>query len=120
MPFADCSEHIQNFAGVIDKNKLMAIGALQYEGSVALLRSIAVRPHSRGRGLASTITHHFIEQARSRDVRHLYILTETAETYFSRFGFYPITRDAAPAAIQATQQFESLCPASAQLMRLDL
>ena len=120
LPFSDCKEHIQNFSGVIESNKLIAIGALQYEDSVALLRSIAVHPDSQGQGLASAITHHLIEQARCREVRLLYILTETAETYFSRFGFYPIPREAAPARIQTTQQFESLCPSSAQLMRLDL
>ena len=119
LPFSDCSEHIQNFVGVIKSDNLIAIGAVQYEDSVALLRSIAVHPDSRGQGLASAITHHLIEQARSREVRQLYILTETAETYFSQFGFYSIPRQAAPVRIQATRQFESLCPSSAQLMCLD-
>jgi len=120
LPFADCGEHIQNFSGVIESNKLIAVGALQYEDSVALLRSIAVHPDSRGQGLASAMTRHLIEQARSREVRQLYILTETAETYFSQFGFYSIPRQAAPVRIQATRQFESLCPSSARLMRLNL
>jgi len=120
LPFSDCSEHIQNFVGVIKSENLIAIGALQYVDSVALLRSIAVHPDSRGQGLASAITHHLIDQARSREVRQLYILTETAESYFSQFGFYSIPRKSAPVRIQATRQFESLCPSSAQLMRLDL
>jgi len=120
LPFTDCGEHIQNFSGVIKSDNLIAIGALQYEDSVALLRSIAVHPDYRGQGLASEMTRHLIEQARSREVRQLYILTETAESYFSRFGFYPISRQVAPASIQATQQFESLCPSNAQAMRLDL
>ena len=119
LPFSDCSEHIQNFVGVIKSDNLIAIGAVQYEDSVALLRSIAVHPDSRGQGLASAITHHLIEQAQSREMRQLYILTETAETYFSQFGFYSIPRQAAPVRIQATRQFESLCPSSAQLMCLD-
>ena len=120
LPFSDCGEHIQNFVGVIKSDNLIAIGALQYEDSVVLLRSIAVHPDYRGQGLASAMTCHLIEQARSREVRQLYILTETAESYFSRFGFYPISRQVVPASIQATQQFESLCPSNAQAMRLDL
>ncbi len=120
LPFSDCGEHIQNFVGVIKGDNLIAIGALQYEDSVALLRSIAVHPDSRGQDLASAMTRHLIEQARSREVLQLYILTETAGSYFSRFGFYSIPRQAAPVRIQATRQFESLCPSSAQLMRLDL
>jgi amino-acid N-acetyltransferase len=120
LPFEDCRLHLQHFAGIIFGDKLIAIGALQYEDSVALLRSIAVHPESRGQGLAGLMTHYLMEQARTRKVQRLYILTETATAYFSRFGFYPISREAAPAAIRATQQFKSLCPTSAQLMRLDL
>ena len=120
LPFKDCKLQVDNFVGIIVAGNLIATGALQYEGSVALLRSIAVHPNSRGRGLAGTMTRYLLEQARAREVKQLYILTETAETYFSRFAFYPIPREAAPASIQATQQFESLCPASAQAMRLDL
>ena len=120
LPFEDCQLQVDNFAGIIVAGKLIATGALQYEGSVALLRSIAVHPNSRGRGLAGTMTRYLLEQARAREVKQLYILTETAETYFGRFEFYPILREAAPASIRATQQFQSLCPASAQAMRLDL
>ena len=120
LPFEDCRLHVDNFAGIILDGKLIATGALQYEGSVALLRSIAVHPDSRGRGLAGMMTRHLLEQARARRVKQLYILTETAETYFTRFEFYSIRRQTVPVSIQATQQFESLCPASAQAMRLDL
>jgi amino-acid N-acetyltransferase len=120
LPFEDCRLHLDNFVGIILDGKLIATGALQYEGSVALLRSIAVHPDSRGRGLAGMMTRHLLEQARASRVKQLYILTETAETYFTRFEFYSIRRQTVPVSIQATQQFESLCPASAQAMRLDL
>jgi amino-acid N-acetyltransferase len=120
LPYEDCREHIQNFFGIIESSKVIAIGALQYGASTALLRSIAVHPEFRRKGLASAITLHLVEQARSREVQQLYILTETAEAFFSRFGFYPIPREAAPVCIQAMQQFAFLCPASAQLMYLDL
>jgi len=120
LPFEDCQLQVDNFAGILVAGKLVATGALQYEGSVALLRSIAVHPNSRGRGLAGTMIRYLLEQARTRGVKQLYILTETAESYFARYEFYPILRESAPASIQATRQFQSLCPASARAMRLDL
>ena len=120
LPFEDCNEHLENFSGIISGRQLVAIGALQIKGSVALLRSIAVLPENRGQGLATLMTQHLLGMARSKHVRELYLLTETAELYFARFGFSLVERDSVPDAIKTTQQFETLCPDSAQVMRLYL
>jgi len=115
LPYQDCNEHLDKFFGISSGDKLVVIGALQINGATALLRSIAVPPENRGLGLAAALG-----VARSNGVSELYLLTETAEGYFTRFGFYPIERDRVPAEIKSTRQFESLCPSSAQIMRLDL
>ena len=120
LPFEDCAEHLENFTGIIIGDKLVAIGALQITGSTALLRSIVVDSKNRGAGLAAEMTRHLLDTARDRSVRRLYLLTETAQAYFTRFGFYAVERDTLPQGIQNTRQFQSLCPASAQAMRLDL
>jgi amino-acid N-acetyltransferase len=120
LPFGDCNKHLENFFGIISGERLIAIGALQIKGSVALLRSIAVPRENRGRGLAALMTQHLLGMARSKHVRELYLLTETAELYFAKFGFCLVKRDTVPDAIKATHQFETLCPASAQAMRLYL
>jgi amino-acid N-acetyltransferase len=120
LPYEDCNQHLDKFFGITSGDKLVAIGALQIKGTTALLRSIAVLPENRGLGLAAAMTRHLLGVARSNEVSELYLLTETAEGYFTRFGFHPVERDTVPTEIKSTQQFESLCPSSAQLMRLDL
>ncbi len=120
LPYEDCDEHLNNFFGIINGDRLIAVGALQYKGSVALLRSIAVSPEHRGQGLAATITQYLLEVARSSHVRELYLLTETAQRYFLKFGFCCVQREAVPDYIKTTRQFETLCPSSAQAMRLYL
>ena len=120
LPYEDCSEHLNTFNGITRDGNLVAIGALQINGPVALLRSIAVHPENRNQGLAAIITQYLLELARLDGVRELYLLTETAENYFTRFGFCPVGRENLPAGIKLTRQFESLCPASAQAMRLKL
>ncbi|MCH8104905.1 MAG: GNAT family N-acetyltransferase [Proteobacteria bacterium] len=120
LPFEDCAEHLENFIGIIRGDKLIAIGALQIEGSTALLRSIVVYSEMRGAGLAVEITRYLLNIARNQGVRELYLLTETAESYFTRFGFCAVDRGTVPVEIQSTRQFGSLCPSSAQTMRLDL
>lgn len=120
LPFLDCGEHIHNFYGITSGDKLVAIGAVEIKRPVALLRSIAVPAENRGQGLAVAMTHHLLDVARSNGVRELYLLTETAEHYFTRFGFCPVARDAVPVEIKSTRQFESLCPSTALAMRLEL
>jgi len=55
-----------------------------------------------------------IVQASAQDV---YLLTETAESFFVRLGFEPISREEAPADIRASEEFRCLCPESAAFMR---
>ncbi len=120
LPFEDCAEHIDEFVGHRDGGSLCAIGGMQHMGPIGLLRSIAVRPDKRGRGLARDITHELLERARVSGVKEVYLLTESAGQYFRDYGFYTVDRNKLPSAIKSTRQFESLCPSSAQAMRLDL
>ena len=120
LPFEDCNEQLENFFGIIDNNKLAVTGAVQIQGPYALLRSIAVLPEKRGLGLAAAMTQYLLALARSKQVHEIYLLTETAENYFSRFGFFAVDRKSLPGYIRSTRQFDSLCPSDARAMRLDL
>jgi N-acetylglutamate synthase-like GNAT family acetyltransferase len=120
LPTADCREQLQNFTGIIEGDKLIVVGAVQYHAPVALLRSIAVHPEFRGRGLAAIMTNYLLEKLKSHNVNEIYLLTETAVSYFERFGFSVIERQAVADYIKTTRQFEFLCPTTAQAMRLDL
>lgn len=98
----------------------VAAGAVEPCGEAGLLRSVVVHPDARGRGLGRMVTDALIEQAISRRVTALYLLTETAESFFSRIGFEPIERESAPQSIRMSDEFRTLCPDSAVLMRLEL
>lgn len=120
LPFADCHELLEHFIGIFDDQRLLAIGATQPQARTALLRSIAVDPESRGQGLAQRMTRYLLESLRAQKVSEVYLLTETAETFFTRFGFQSIDRNSVPEFIKATRQFPFLCPSGARAMRLVL
>lgn len=120
LPFSDCREHLQNFIGIFDDQRLLAIGATQYQAPTALLRSIAVHPEFRDQGLAQKMTRYLLESLRVRKATEVYLLTESAESYFKRFGFQSVDRDSVPESIKVTRQFAFLCPATAGAMRLKL
>ena len=61
-----------------------------------------------------------IDQAQTSGLRALYLLTETAEGFFPRFGFTREPRENAPAAIQASTEYCSVCGPAAVAMVLRL
>ncbi len=47
----------------------------------------------------------------------VFLLTETAEPFFVRFGFERVSREEAPPQLRASEEFRCLCPESAAFMR---
>ncbi len=89
---------------------LVGVAGRQAAGAFGLLRSVAVAPEWRGRGLAAQLVQEVEADAAARGVRQLYLLTTTAEAYFSQRGYSRVERASAPAEIQATGEFAHLCP----------
>jgi len=54
--------------------------------------------------------------AQSRGAEEVYLLTSTAERFFERLGYACVPREAAPVAIQRTQEFSTLCPSDSAFM----
>lgn len=96
-----------------------AVG-LQIFGRYALLRSLVVADDQRGHGLGGELVERIESLARERGVEQLFLLTTTAETFFTRRGYTSADRLAASEAIRNTQEFSSLCPASSAFMHKDL
>jgi len=120
LPSDGCQQHIENFIVAECDNQLAGVGGLELYKEVSLLRSVAVAHKHRGQSLGNTLFLKLKATALHNDVRELYLLTETAENYFAALGFDSVARYAVPAAIQNTEQFSSLCPDSATVMRLKI
>ena len=90
--------------------------AIELYGAAALLRSVAVDASRRGQGLGQRLTAATLELASQRGARTVYLLTESAQDFFPRFGFRPIPRSEVEPAVQRSVEFTSACPASAQAM----
>jgi amino-acid N-acetyltransferase len=92
-----------------------AIGLEHYENS-ALVRSAVVDSAWRGRGVGHALVDAATDAARARGASALYLLTTTAEGFFSSLGFRTITRNEVPDAVKQSVEFVSACPASATVM----
>jgi amino-acid N-acetyltransferase len=117
LPTDDLDDASIALVGAFDGGALVGVIGLQSCGDAGLLRSLAVDPAHRDHGVARALCDRVSEVARAREMRELWLLTTTAEAYFTRLGFMLVEREAAPAQVRATTQFASLCPATARVMR---
>ncbi|WP_194115715.1 arsenic resistance N-acetyltransferase ArsN2 [Chitinilyticum piscinae] len=113
---ADLDEAALTLWALQEQGQVIAAAGLEALADVQLLRSLVVGDHWRGRGFAVMLLAVLEEQARQRGARELWLLTSSAEGYFRRHGYRPVLRDRVPAALAASRQFASLCPASAVCM----
>lgn len=120
LPLDGLEAHLATTIVARDAERVLGCAALEPYGTDALLRSVAVLPSHRGRGLGEALTAAAIAYARRQGVRAIYLLTETAAGFFPRFGFEETSRDAVPPAVRASVEFTTACPASATAMRLQL
>ena len=98
-------------------SRIVGTVGLEPAGDDALLRSLAVAESFRRKGLGTQLAESIEKYARDHDVKHLYLLTRTAESFFSSVGFKPFDRAKAPPGIQDTEEFRTLCPDTAVCMR---
>ena len=108
------------FVVATDGGACVGVVGLEIRGSNALLRSLAVEPRHRSRGLGAGLVDAIETEARARGVTALYLLTTTATAFFERAGYAAHDRATVPPAITATNEFSSLCPDTADCLWRDL
>ena len=116
LPLAGVTEALPGFVVAEADGKIVGTAALEVCCNNALLRSVAVAPEWRSRGLGRALVTRVIADAEARGLRALYLLTTTAEHYFPSFGFRQVAREEVPADVRQTEEFTGACPASAVVM----
>lgn len=120
LPADDVDGFLGTFVVAEDFGNRVGVAGLEPHGRVALLRSMVVTPDHRRAGVGRVLWQAMEALACRLNMVELYLLTETAESFFSNLGFVTIPRTTAPEAIRNTRQFAQLCPASATLMQRSL
>jgi arsenate reductase len=95
---------------------LVGFGGYEALGKQALLRSVVVLPEWRAKAIGRNLVALLQRRAFDEGAREAWVLTSAAAPFFEKIGFKPAARDNAPAAILATRQATSLCPADAHLL----
>lgn len=117
LPLDDLDAHSGTMVVARNGDEVVGAAAVELYADGALLRSVVVSPSAQGQGLGHRLTDAALEVARSRGVVTAFLLTTTAERFFPRLGFEPISRGDVPDSVQASVEFQTACPASATVMR---
>lgn len=100
-----------------DKERVVGAAGLEFYADGALLRSVVVAPAVQRHGIGRWLAAAALSIARERGSSTIFVLTTTAEGFFTRFGFECISRDDVPRSVRASVEITSACPASAVVMR---
>ena len=120
LPLDGVPDALPTFVVAEHEARLVGVAGLEVCCADALLRSVAVAPEWRSRGLGRALVTRVIADAEARGIDALYLLTTTAERYFPSFGFERIEREQVPADVRGTAEFRGACPASATVMRREV
>lgn len=120
LPTDDFTDGEVSFLLAEDGGRAVGTIGLETYPPAGLLRSAAVLPSHRNRGLGERLVAALLVEARARSLTELVLLTTTAAPFFGKLGFERIDRGAVPAAALASRQFGAARCSSAAVMRLRL
>ncbi len=117
LPVSDLtSEKLRHFLVARKGDQVVGTVGLELFPPHALLRSLAVDEAHRGQGIADKLLAAVERYARMMGATTLVLLTLNAEEFFSRHEFKKSRRSHAPASLQETDEFKTLCPDTAVCM----
>ena len=113
-------QKLDGFLIAEDDNAMVGLIGLEVLGTVGLLRSLVVEKSARRSGLGGKLVGALESAAQTAGIAELWLLTIDAERFFQRHDFEIIDRAAAPGEIRNSDEFSTLCPGTAWLMRKSL
>lgn len=117
LPTADlaCAHEFQSWV-LEEERSIVGVVGLERFGRDALLRSLAVAPEHRKRGLGHELVARLEHDAQIDGIQQLVLLTETAQPFFGRLGYTVTDRSQVSPDVRQSAEFRSVCPVSAICM----
>jgi amino-acid N-acetyltransferase len=117
LPVYDLPQTLYNFFVAIENEKLLGVVGLEIYGAYGLVRSLAVIPEHRNKGIAEKLIERMESFAVTQGLKELFLLTETAPAYFEGKAYNKIGRDEVPDEVKLSSEFSHVCPVSAVIMK---
>ena len=116
LPTVGLEDWYENFIIALDgRGSWVGVAGYEVYNQSGLLRSVCVDEGSRGLGNGRALVEAVLADAKKRGIHTVYLLTETAGSYFKRLGFDPVDRDRIDQAVRNSKEFTECC-STAQAM----
>lgn len=117
LPVNDINKNVELFS-LETNQQIIATAGLEVNNQIGLLRSVSVLESQKGKGFGLLIVRNLEEYAKAQHIKELYLLTTTAKDFFeSKLNYKVVERTNVPIEIQNSQQFSSVCPSTAIVMK---
>ncbi|MGA8904820.1 MAG: arsenic resistance N-acetyltransferase ArsN2 [Candidatus Bathyarchaeia archaeon] len=117
LPTVGVEKCVENFVVAQSRNgSWVGVAGLEVYGKSGLLRSVAVDQRFRGMGQGRALVDAVLRNARAKGLERIYLLTDTAQAYFSGLGFEVVGRKDIDEAVKASPEFPE-CGEGAAAMR---
>ncbi len=109
LPTEGVIEHFQSYFIARNSDRLVGCIGLEIYENVGLMRSVAIHPSFQGQGLGRKLVETIHDFSMKNGLKEIYLLTETAEHYFPKFGYVVIPREEADPKVKQSVEFTTVC-----------
>ncbi|MHA2364744.1 MAG: arsenic resistance N-acetyltransferase ArsN2 [Candidatus Hodarchaeales archaeon] len=106
LPKEGISDHFHNFFIAKNDDQLVGVAGLEIYENMGLIRSVAVHPSYQGKGLGKQLVDKVHSHAKANEIEEIYLLTDTADKFFSKLDYKAIPREKADPLVQQSTEFE--------------
>jgi len=118
LPEDDIDAGGAGFLVAVSEGRIVGTIALESYPPLGLLRSAAVEPGSRGRGIGRLLVEEILGKAWAGGLEGVVLLTTTAEKFFGEAGFRKIDRGTLAGPVLGSSQFSGTRCSSAAVMTI--
>ncbi|WP_140984695.1 arsenic resistance N-acetyltransferase ArsN2 [Asticcacaulis tiandongensis] len=118
LPTTDLGTAQQSFWRHNAGGEVRGFVGIEAYGKAGLLRSLVVPQTRRGQGHGTRLVDFAVAQADRAGLTELWLLTDTAASFFAHLGWKPRLRAEVPDDIRSSPEFAGLCPSSASCFSL--
>ncbi len=115
--YEDADKYVENFIVVLENKQIVGCAGFEKYDEVGLLRSVAVDSKHQGKGIGHKLIKEINENAKKREIKEFYLLTDSASQFFVKFGFEEVSRANVDERIKKTHEYSEACPESAIVMK---
>lgn len=117
LPKKGVTDQFENFLILENSNQdFIGCAGLELYGKFGLIRSVVIQPDFRNKNFGEKLALELERFGKIKGLEYLFLLTETAEKFFSKNGYKVVDRIAVPKEIQDSYEYSTACKVSAVVM----